>query len=820
VLVLDDCHWADSASIELVGALLRRPPAAPVLTALALRPRQTPDRLAAAFERARRTGVLTRLELHALSAPEARDLLGERVDVAHATTLYDESGGNPFYLQQLARSLDRASPEALASDVSLTAIGVPSAVAASLSEELGLLSERGRLVLEGAAVAGDPFEPELAAAAAAISEEEAMDAVDELLRLDLVRPTEVPRRFRFRHPLVRRAVYETTAAAWRIGAHERCAGALAARGASAAVRAHHVERSAREGDAAAVALLREAGESATRLAPESAARWFGDALRLLPQNAHAGERIELLVARSSALTAAGHFVESHEALLEAVALAPSDPGLARACAAAEGLLGRQEQAGARLSTAIDELSDQGSSEAVALMIELVINLVWRAKYEEMHHWADRAVTAARKLEDAPLTATALAVLALAETMVGAPEGADTARAEAAAIVDSLSDEELAHHLEAPTRLAGTELYLDRYADGDVHATRALEAARATGQGELLLVLVQTLGGLRRMRGKLAESAELLDGGIEASRLFGNTHALIWSLSGRSTAALHMGDIELAHATAREAVELSKGLDEGFHSAEASVDLASALFESGRPEPALDLLLEAAGGEELTLIAGSPRARCLELLVRCRLALDRPDDARRAADAAGAWASVVQLPMARAWAERAAARVDLDSGDATLAVERALASVAAAEEAGVPVESARSRTVLGKALVECGVTERGLDELQRAATELDARGARRYRDEAERELGKHGRRVHRRSGAGKTDGTGIESLTERELQVTRLVVDRRTNPEIAAELFLSQKTVETHLRNIFRKVGVSSRVELARAAEEAEQSSGS
>ena len=70
--------------------------------------------------------------------------------------------------------------------------------------------------------------------------------------------------------------------------------------------------------------------------------------------------------------------------------------------------------------------------------------------------------------------------------------------------------------------------------------------------------------------------------------------------------------------------------------------------------------------------------------------------------------------------------------------------------------------------------------------------------------------------GKTDGTGIESLTERELQVARLVVDRKTNPEIAAELFLSQKTVETHLRNIFRKVGVASRVELARAVERADR----
>jgi hypothetical protein len=137
------------------------------------------------------------------------------------------------------------------------------------------------------------------------------------------------------------------------------------------------------------------------------------------------------------------------------------------------------------------------------MTELAVNLVWRAKYEDMYEWAERAVTAARSVGEAGLTAAALAILALAETMIRRPERAQAALSEAAAIVDSMSDEELARHLEAPTRVAGSELYLDRYADGDVHATRALEIARATGQGELLLVLVQTLGGLRRMRGKLA-----------------------------------------------------------------------------------------------------------------------------------------------------------------------------------------------------------------------------------------------------------------------------------------------------------------------------
>ena len=77
-------------------------------------------------------------------------------------------------------------------------------------------------------------------------------------------------------------------------------------------------------------------------------------------------------------------------------------------------------------------------------------------------------------------------------------------------------------------------------------------------------------------------------------------------------------------------------------------------------------------------------------------------------------------------------------------------------------------------------------------------------------------MHRRTRAGKADGTGIETLTERELEVARLVVDRKTNAQIAAELFLSPKTVETHIRHLFQKLEVSSRVEVARVVERADR----
>ena len=423
VLVLDDFHWADAASVELLGALLRRPPTAAVLIALAHRLHPLPERLSAALERAQRASQLIRIELGELTPDEARELLGEGVDLG---ALYEESGGNPFYLEQLAR----ATGTTPLSESSLTDIGVPFAVAASLSEELAALSNGGRLVLEGAAVAGDPFEPELAAAAAGTSEESAMGAVDELLRLDLIRPTNVPRRFRFRHPLVRRTVYEATPAGWRLGAHERCADALAARGASAAACAHHVERFAREGDLGAVAILREAGEAAVRLAPASAAHWFAAALRLLPETASAHERVELLFGRADALTGAGHFDDSHCALLDALAIVPEDAyeiraRLARACAGVESVLGRHEQARARLATALEGLPDSESPEAVALMIELALNGLWRTRYDEMRESADRAVATARRLGDAPLAAAALAARALADSMMGAAERADT-----------------------------------------------------------------------------------------------------------------------------------------------------------------------------------------------------------------------------------------------------------------------------------------------------------------------------------------------------------------------------------------------------------
>ena len=275
-LLVDDVQWADPASADVLALLLHRPAGGGVLLGLAARAGRAP-RLEAALADAVRGGTGVLLELGPLPLEAAASLLPDTGPSARER-LYRESGGNPFYLVELARAPEFGAVGGAAPGLA----GVPRAVQAALAGELAVLPEEARRVLEGAAVAGDPFEVELAAAAAGVEEEVALAALDELLAAELVRPTSQPRRFGFRHPLVRRAVYEGSGGGWRLSAHARAAEALATRGATPAQRAHHVERAARPGDLTAVELLVAAAEETAAVAPATAAGWWEAALRLLP----------------------------------------------------------------------------------------------------------------------------------------------------------------------------------------------------------------------------------------------------------------------------------------------------------------------------------------------------------------------------------------------------------------------------------------------------------------------------------------------------------------------------------------------------------
>ncbi len=138
-----------------------------------------------------------------------------------------------------------------------------------------------------------------------------------------MRPGGAPRRFAFRHPVVRHAVYEAAPGGWRLGAHARAAAALERRGAGPVERAHHVEQAARRGDEAAIALLAAAARELQSPAPATAARFHAAALRLLPDGASERTAIEARLADAQA--AAGDAAGARETLLGALrTAAPAD----------------------------------------------------------------------------------------------------------------------------------------------------------------------------------------------------------------------------------------------------------------------------------------------------------------------------------------------------------------------------------------------------------------------------------------------------------------------------------------------------------------
>jgi predicted ATPase len=370
VLALDDLHWADQASVELLAHLLHRPvPATTVL--IAFRPAQASRLLRNVVNAGCETGACVEITLEPLSPDEAATLLEGIPDAKRREWIYREAGGNPFYLQQLARAAAGSASVAETTDLP----GVPVAVARALASELAELPVATRLVLDAGSVAGEPFESELVSAISGVQRSLVLVAFDDALQRGVIVTTAAPGRFEFRHPIVRRAVYASAPPAWLTEAHDRAAHTLGALGARASARAYHVELSGREGDQEAQTLFVEAARESVRVAPASAARWYSAALRALPADAQLERRLSLLAALAAAQTAAGDLAAASETLEEILELLPDEQTALRlrplvAMALIERLLGRVGPARQKLVTALAGSVDASAPAVAALELEL------------------------------------------------------------------------------------------------------------------------------------------------------------------------------------------------------------------------------------------------------------------------------------------------------------------------------------------------------------------------------------------------------------------------------------------------------------------
>jgi DNA-binding NarL/FixJ family response regulator len=807
VLVLDDLHWADEASLELLAHMLRRAPRGRVLVALAFRAGRLPNWVAAALDAAAREGGVTELEIEPLSAAEAEALLGSGVAAARRADLYRQSGGNPFYLTQLARTGAGAIDPG----------GVPAAVAAALGQEVRALGEQARSLAWGGAVAGEPVELELAAAAAGLLGVEAPAALDQILAAGLLVGTEVPLRYRFRHPLVRRAVYDSAGEAWRVAAHARAAAALEARGAPPGARAHHLERSAAPGDEAAIAVMVQAGLEAAPRAPAGAAQWFGAALRLLGPEADPGRRLGLLIPLATALAATGRLEAALATLHDALGLVPADLAEVRvrliaACAGCENLLGRHDAAHRRLLRARDELTDGGHSRSAAagtLYSELAADALYDSDFAAMRGWAERAQETAETLRDPGLGAVAAGLACFAHYGLGGTAAAQAARAQGAALLDELPDDALAWRLDAPYYLGFAEFFCERYDDAIGHLRRGISVSRAAGQGQLVTPMMVGLAHALETRGRLAEALEMAEGAVESARLAGNVQVVGWALVAEAWTAAMLGDLDHAVAAGEEAVEALRGLDESVLTRATHAHVAAVWLEAGRPERCLQQV-QAVGAPELPLIEPGRRAWLCGVLSRAELARGNAAGAETWAARGEALARDLALPLAEASILHARALLALDGGDPQASAALAARAAAAADAVGAVIDAARARTLGGRALAAAGDADNAVDLLTGAEAELSACGAAHLRDEAARELRRLGQRVTARQRRFAPSAGGLDALSGREREVAKLVEQGRTNRQIAAELYLSEKTVETHLSRVFAKLGVGSRAEVAAA----------
>ncbi|MFG1711257.1 SAM-dependent methyltransferase, partial [Nonomuraea sp. M3C6] len=203
-ILLDDIHWADEASIELLDHLLRHPPLGNVLIAIAYRQWQTEPRIASLIESVLRHGQLVRADPFTLT--ETEEFLGPQVEAQHRRAIHEASNGIPLYLEALAYM---RSPRALigVGEDTESEGELPISVQAALYSELHRLSPVAFQVVQAASLITDEFDPDNIAAATQLGKDDVLAAFDEITTYGLIHPTRIGGRFRFRHPLVRNAAH-------------------------------------------------------------------------------------------------------------------------------------------------------------------------------------------------------------------------------------------------------------------------------------------------------------------------------------------------------------------------------------------------------------------------------------------------------------------------------------------------------------------------------------------------------------------------------------------------------------------------------------
>jgi DNA-binding CsgD family transcriptional regulator len=795
-LSVDDLHWSDPESLRFLNHLAPRLDGLPMVVLASTRSGESVVTEVARLAAGPETTVLRPQPL-TIEAVEAlcEDRLGAGAGRDLADACGEATGGNPFFLEALLREIrDQGLGTDVGRAVRVRRIG-PAAVAHAVLLRLSSGPASAGALVRAAAVLGDGASLVEAAALAQLGNDEAARAADRLVALSILDPGE---RLEFAHPIVREAVYADIGPRERAQAHARAAGLLAASEASDERIAAQIAEAEPVGDPARVELLRRvAADALARGAPDAAAASLGRALAEPPP---ADSRAEALLELGSVEYRLAR-PEAVEHLTAAVDLI-QDPGLLAGAVRWLGLAltmaGDSDRAIEAIEPVIGLVEPQDRELALLLEAELA------AHAQEAS--VERRAPAARRLERyadlrgaTPAERLVLASLAFERARASESSGVAAGHLERALAEGRLVAEQDVDVAGPFYLLLVGLLATDALDVADACLEQALADARDRASIPAQAFLIEFRGWVSLRRGDVARAETDAQTALELLTAHDIQLGRAFALGLLVEALIEDGEVEAADVALR-----TSGLGDEIPPGMAMNDLLEARgllrIAQGRTREGLDDLLEFGRRDELWGGANPLASRWRSRAALAFAALGDGDEARRTA--------MDDLERARRWgaasgigvALRASALVDAGAAS----VDRLCEAAEVLAHSPARLEHARALTDLGAALRRANRRSEARSPLDEALTLARRCGAHALVQRASTELRAAG------GWPSEPERGGVQQLTASERRVAEMAADGHSNPEIAQALFVTRKTVETHLGHVYRKLGIAGRGELRQA----------